>query len=181
MLKVSKKDTKTRSLTSFWFYLLTLNIFHTFFYCFCCWLWTNKWLLERPCWQQAKMRAVSIPWDGQIIIFWLCVSTKYQSVFNHAQVSYCLNWINFVHSTYLIGLNTFLNKFHTFYSKLLHSRSLLFPSGSTNVLQYLNFNIWIDFLSQSLIIDQSKQKSMIISGVTYQKRINWSWLMIISM
>ena len=180
MLKVSKKDAKTRSLTSFWFYLLTLNIFHTFFYCFYCWLWTND------CWSNLvsnRLKCVLFQFHGMVkSLFFDCVWVRNtRECLNHAQVSYCLNWINFVHSTYLIGLNTFLNKFHTFYSKLLHSRSLLFPSGSTNVLQCLNFNIWIDFLSLSLIIDQSKQKSMIISGVTYQKRINWSWLMMISM
>ena len=180
MLKVSKKDAKTRSLTSFWFYLLTLNIFHTFFYCFYCWLWTND------CWSDLvsnRLKCVLFQFHGMVkSLFFDCVWVRNtRECLNHAQVSYCLNWINFVHSTYLIGLNTFLNKFHTFYSKLLHSRSLLFPSGSTNVLQCLNFNIWIDFLSQSLIIDQSKQKSIIISGVTYQKRINWSWLMMISM
>ena len=25
------------------FLLLTLNVFHTFFYCFCYWIWTNIW------------------------------------------------------------------------------------------------------------------------------------------
>ena len=39
MFKVNNKDTKTTSLVSL---VVTLKIFHTFFYCFHWWLWTGK-------------------------------------------------------------------------------------------------------------------------------------------
>ena len=48
LFKVNNKDTIMTSLKSFWrLYLLTLNIFYTYFWCFCGWLWTSKSRLRR--------------------------------------------------------------------------------------------------------------------------------------
>ena len=45
--RVNNKNTRTMLVTSFWcFFLLILNIFHTFFWCFCCSRWTSNMLTE---------------------------------------------------------------------------------------------------------------------------------------
>ena len=41
------KTPKRRSDVVLMFLLLTLNIFHTFSQCFCCWLWTDKCLFGK--------------------------------------------------------------------------------------------------------------------------------------
>ena len=46
MFKVNNKDAKTRLLSNEVYLLLTLNIFHTFFYCFYCRIGTGKGLLS---------------------------------------------------------------------------------------------------------------------------------------
>ena len=43
--KLTIKITDKTSMTSLFSLLLTLNKFHTLLWCFCCWLWTSKWLL----------------------------------------------------------------------------------------------------------------------------------------
>ena len=43
-------------------FLLTLNTFHTFFWCFCCWPWTSKYLLGRGV--EEDMPGVGMGWDA---------------------------------------------------------------------------------------------------------------------
>ena len=49
LFKVNIKDARTMLLKFWCLFLVTLNRFHTFFWCFHCWLWTNKCGLELHC------------------------------------------------------------------------------------------------------------------------------------
>ena len=60
--KLTKKPTRMMSMT--WvlvFFLLTLHMFHTFFYCCYCWIWANKSLLA------THLRPLSPSYRNQLI------------------------------------------------------------------------------------------------------------------
>ena len=75
LFKANNKQNRTKSLTL----LLTLNRFHTFFWCFCCWFWTSKCRLGlakfakthvgRKSWMKRRHKAA---WKNAFILSSMC-------------------------------------------------------------------------------------------------------------
>ena len=83
MFKVNNKDSKTNT---------SLNIFHTFF-CFCVWIWTSKWDIDRNLITRISEKNVNVVTDN----FYLLVHSQD----THVSYENGITWVELAYWLYL--------------------------------------------------------------------------------